>query len=72
MKLSDPTTVFRLPKTMLATVDAFCVKQDVTRSQTFRRSIIEFLRRQEAATTLEVNSREPQQSWPGELFGHQH
>ena len=62
MKLSGPTTGFRLPKTMLATVDAFCAKQDVKRSQIFRRSIMEFLRGQDAATTLEVNSREPQQS----------
>jgi hypothetical protein len=53
---------------MLATVDAFCAKQDVTRSQLFRRSIVEFLRRQGAAITSEVNSREPEQSWPSELF----
>ena len=72
MKISDPTTGFRLPKTMLATVDAFCAKQDVTRSQIFRRSIMEFLRRQNPATTSEVTSREPQQSWPAELFKHQH
>jgi metal-responsive CopG/Arc/MetJ family transcriptional regulator len=72
LKISDPTTGFRLPKTMLAAVDAFSAKHDVTRSQIFRRSIMEFLGRQDAAVTSEVNSRETQQPWPGGLFGNQH
>ena len=63
MKLSDPLTGFRLPKTMLATVDLFCAKQDLTRSQLFRRSIVEYLKNQNAIVT-EVNPTEPQHRGP--------
>jgi predicted transcriptional regulator len=71
LKISDPTTGFRLPRTMLAAVDSLCAQQDVTRSQFFRRSIIEFLRRQDDTITSGMNSREPTQAWPGALFEHQ-
>jgi hypothetical protein len=32
-KLPDPQTAFRLPKGLLASVDAICEQQDLTRSQ---------------------------------------
>ena len=66
LKISS-TTGFRLPKTMLATVDAFCAKQDVTRSQIFRRSIMEFLKNQNAVAT-DVSPPAAPQAWPTELF----
>jgi hypothetical protein len=46
MKASNPSTGFRLTQTMLATVDTICAQQDLTRSQVFRRSIMEFIKRQ--------------------------
>jgi predicted transcriptional regulator len=70
MKLSDPSTGFRLPKTMLATVDSICAKQDLTRSQLFRRSIMEYLTRQNAIVT-DVHPPELQRTWPTELFERQ-
>ena len=51
MKVSDPATAFRLPKAILATVDAICAKEDLTRSQVFRRSVMEYLKRQNAIAT---------------------
>ena len=71
MKVSDPPTAFRLPKTILATVDAMCARQDLTRSQVFRRSVVEFLKRQNVPTSTDVNQSEPQQAWPAELFERQ-
>ena len=55
---------------MLAIVDSFCAKQDLTRSQLFRRSIVEYLKSQNAIVT-DVNPPEPQQPWPAELFERQ-
>ena len=57
MKLTSPSTGFRLPQTMLATVDTICAQQDLTRSQVFRRSILEFIKRQG------VTKPEPRQEW---------
>ena len=51
MRIADPTTGFGLPKTMLAKVDAICVQQDLTRSQVFRRSLMEYLKSQNAIAT---------------------
>jgi hypothetical protein len=61
---------YRFPaaKTMLATVDAFCAKQDLTRSQVFRRGIMEYLKTQNVPMTADMNPPEPQRSWPTELF----
>ena len=67
MKLSDPLTGFRLPKTMLAIVNSFCAKRDLTRSQLFRRSIMEYLKSQNAIVR-DVNQPEGQRTWPDELF----
>ena len=70
MKVSDPPTAFRLPKTILATVDAICAREDLTRSQVFRRSVMEYLKSQNAIAT-DVNQPEPQRAWPAELFERQ-
>ena len=61
MKLSDPLTAFRLPKGLLATVDLLCRQQDLTRSQVFRRSITEYLKRQNIEIMAEANRPEPNQ-----------
>ena len=71
MKVSDPATAFRLPKTMLATVDAICARDDLTRSQIFRRSVVEYLKRQNVTMTTDVNPPEPQRTWPMDLFEDQ-
>jgi hypothetical protein len=68
LKLSDPSTGFRLPKTMLATVDSICAEQDLTRSQLFRRSIIEYLKNQNIEIITEVKPPEPKLTWPAELY----
>ena len=68
MTISDPIAGFRLPKTMLATVDSFCAQQDLTRSQVFRRSITEYLKTLNVPTTADVSPPEPHELWPGELF----
>ena len=70
MKISDPPTAFRIPKTVLATVDAICAKEDLTRSQVFRRSVIEYLKSQNAVGA-DVNQPQPR-GWPAELFERQH
>jgi hypothetical protein len=70
LKVSHPPAAFRIPKTILATIDAICAKQDLTRSQVFRRSVIEYLRNQNAIVT-DVNQPEPQRAWPAELFERQ-
>ena len=71
MKVSDPATAFRLPKTMLATVDAICAREDLTRSQVFRRSVVEYLKRQNVTMTTDVKPPEPQRTWPMDLFEDQ-
>src|SRR5262249_22806476 len=54
LKISDPPTAFRIPKTILATVDAICAKEDLTRSQVFRRSVMEYLKSQNTSG-MDVN-----------------
>jgi len=70
LKVSDPPTAFRLPKAILATVDAICAREDLMRSQVFRRSVMEYLKNQNAIVT-DVNQPEPQRAWPAELFKRQ-
>jgi hypothetical protein len=41
----NSSTAFRLPQGLLATVDLICDQQDLTRSQVYRRSIMEYLKR---------------------------
>jgi hypothetical protein len=55
---------------MLAKVDLICVQQDLTRSQVFRRSLMEYLKSQNAIGA-DVNQPEPQRTWPTELFERQ-
>ena len=62
MKVSDPATAFRLPKRVLATVDAVCAREDLTRSQVFRRSLMEYLKNQNAMA-VDVSQPEPQEEW---------
>ena len=62
LKKSDPATAFRLPQTILATVDAICAREDLTRSQVFRRSIMEYLKNQNAIVT-DLNAPKPQEEW---------
>ena len=70
MKVSDPAMAFRLPETILATVDEICAREDLTRSQVFRRSVMEYLKNQNAVVT-DVNPPEAQGAWPAELFERQ-
>jgi predicted transcriptional regulator len=67
LKISDPATAFRLPQRILATVDAICAREDLTRSQVFRRSIMQYLKNQKAIVT-EVSPPSGQQAWPEDLF----
>ena len=67
MKSADSFTGFRLPKAMLAAVDAICAKHDLTRSQLFRRSVVEYLEHENACGT-DVNRPDQQRGWPAELF----
>ena len=53
---------------MLATVDSICAKQDLTRSQVFRRSIMEYLKKQNIEIMEEVTPPEPKLTWPAELY----
>jgi hypothetical protein len=39
---ADQVAVFRLPTSLLRTVDSFCAGQDITRSQLFRRCIEQY------------------------------
>ena len=48
---SDQLTSFRLPKTLLRTVDSLCEEQDVTRSQFFRRCIVAYISDHDPAST---------------------
>jgi metal-responsive CopG/Arc/MetJ family transcriptional regulator len=66
LKSADSFTGFRLPKTMLAAVDAICAKHDLTRSQFFRRSVVEYLTNENASN--DVNRSDQQRGWPAELF----
>ena len=62
MKISDPATAFRLSKTILATIDLICAKQDLTRSQVYRRSVMEYLKNQNAIIA-DLNAPKPQEEW---------
>ena len=59
MKPPDPSTAFRLPRTLLATIDAVCQQQDLTRSQLYRKSIADFLKKYNVDMKTKVTSAEP-------------
>ena len=67
---NDPPTAFRIPKAILASVDAICAKEDLTRSQIFRRSVVEYLKSHNAIGTA-VKQPDPQRGWPADLFERQ-
>jgi hypothetical protein len=68
LKVSDPATAFRLPKAVLATIDAICAAQDLTRSQIYRRSVLDYLRNLNVTTHTDMKPSEPQRTWPIDLF----
>jgi hypothetical protein len=61
-------TAFRLPNGVLATVDLICDQQDLTRSQIFRRSIIEYLKNQQVEIVKPTPPAEPQRTWSEHLY----
>ena len=64
---SNSSTAFRLPQGLLATVDIICAKQDLTRSQVYRRSITEYLKNQQ----VEIVEPEPKLTWSEAVYrGH--
>jgi predicted transcriptional regulator len=71
LKISDPPTAFRIPKAILATVDMICARQDLTRSQVFRRSVMEYLKSQNAIIA-DVNAPKPQKEWFAEWHQGRH
>jgi hypothetical protein len=71
LKLSNPSTGFRLSKAMLATVDTICATQDLTRSQVFRRSIAEYLKDQYASMPTEASGPENQGELPTAWYARQ-
>jgi metal-responsive CopG/Arc/MetJ family transcriptional regulator len=40
----DSRTGFRLPRELLASIDAVCNEQDLTRSQVFRKCVTQFIK----------------------------
>jgi hypothetical protein len=60
-------TAFRLPNGVLATVDLICDQQDLTRSQIFRRSVMEFLKSQQV-DIVELTPTEPKLTWSEDLY----
>jgi hypothetical protein len=69
MKSSDPVTAFRLPQGILAAIDDVCAKEDLTRSQIFRRSVMLFLK----GRYVDVDGKNGETpSWPAEPFERQH
>jgi predicted transcriptional regulator len=62
LKVSDPATAFRLPRAILATVDAICAREDLTRSQVFRRGVMQYLKSQNAIIA-DLDAPKPQKEW---------
>ena len=65
---SSPSTGFRLPQAVLATVNSICARQDLTRSQVFRRSITDYLKSQNVEIIAEVKPPTPKLTWSTDLF----
>ena len=62
----DKSTAFRLPNGLLTTVDIICEKQDITRSQLYRRSLMEYIKNQPPELLVEP---EPKLTWSETLYG---
>ncbi len=63
----DASTAFRLPRGILATVDQYCSQQDLTRSQLYRRSVMEYLKNQQVDLS-EPSPEEPKLTWSEALY----
>jgi hypothetical protein len=61
----DKSTAFRLPNGLLTTVDIICEKQDITRSQLYRRSLMEYIKNQQVEVLPEP---EPKPTWSEALY----
>jgi metal-responsive CopG/Arc/MetJ family transcriptional regulator len=59
----DKLTAFRLPTILLQTVDTICVREDLTRSQIFRRCITDYVK----ARGFEVALKQ-ERTWSPELY----
>jgi antitoxin component of RelBE/YafQ-DinJ toxin-antitoxin module len=66
IKTSDPSIGLRLPKELLATVDAICEQHDLTRSQVVRHSVMEYLKNRNIA--IKAAPTEPNSTWSEHLF----
>lgn len=64
----DPLAAFRLPRRLLATVESVCEQQDLTKSQIFRHSIVEYLKNRNIGIIGDVKPPEPQSQWHPELY----
>jgi hypothetical protein len=51
---TDAASAFRLPKELLAAIDAACNELDLTRSRLFRRSVTEFLKSMDSPASNNV------------------
>jgi hypothetical protein len=69
LKLPDSSTAFRLSKGLLSTIDAFCEREDLTRSQLYRKSITEYLKSHNVEIITGATSADPNsvffQQWQG-------
>jgi hypothetical protein len=65
LKATKPnsSTAFRLPQGVLATVDLICDQQDLTRSQIFRRSIMEYLKSQKVEIVQPSHTEKAKLTW---------
>ena len=59
LRSPDSSTAFRLSKELLATVDTICERDDLTRSQVYRRSITEYLKSQNVESITGATSADP-------------
>jgi hypothetical protein len=64
----NSSTAFRLPQGLLATVDLICDQQDLTRSQVYRRSIMEYLKSQQFEIVEPSPEPEPKLTWSEALY----
>lgn len=62
----DASTAFRLPQKVLEAVDLACGKNDLTRSQIFRRSIVDYLKAQNIEIAVEPD--EPKLVWSENIY----
>lgn len=61
------TTAFRMPRTLLKTVDSWCEQNDITRSQFFRHSIMDRVKALGIQSVVQEPRKEERQ-WSSELY----